>query len=103
MALRVRDLLLSTQIARRGVDREGVRAAGDQTPVLHRACGSALLSRRDSAVTTTALLTGVEVVRDERVELRERVLDVEHLLVERERLLLHVQRERNLVDQVLRR
>ena len=81
MALRVRDLLLSTQIARRRVDREGVRAAGDQTPVLHRACGRALLSRRDSAVTTTALLTGVEVVRDERVELAERVLYAKHLLV----------------------
>lgn len=51
---------------------------------------------------TMSLLTCVEVVRDERVQLRKRILDVEHLFVQRERLLLHVQRKCNLVDQVLR-
>ena len=99
MALRVRDQLLRTQVTRLGVDRKGVGAASDETPVLHRTYGTALLRIRSAE---ERLLTCVEVVCDERVQLRERILDVEHLFVQRERLLLHVQRKCNLVDQVLR-
>lgn len=99
MTLDVHGDLFRPKVGALRVDKIDIRAPYDQTPVLH---GASKVMNLPTDISDDGIfgINKMPLTYDQRIELGERVLDIEHLLVHGQDGLRHVERKLSLMNDV---